>query len=487
MDDQWALGQLAKKRGHDRLAHAFLAAYRKSQVGWQASWVYTCLVFSIIKRRGKNLSRIKLKRDLTITIMGELFTKIPLYGFEFLLASWLVINQYAEWAALGLIYRLAPYAHFGALSYFNKRYPVLLGKGNLPAAEQIKKHTNSIINVLILIAFVIFFLLFLLKCINTATFLVICGVLTMQIYTYCQAKLRNDGDFRGYTVGLFIFSLMQFVIAYFTVKKYGVLAGVLSTFLAYLAAVFYYVILLKMNYLYFIPRIKNVTRIIKLGWAPFLLTISSFLIQISDRLALVIVDDSNKLAFYGFFALFLQIGIVTVNSLGKVLGPYILHLSGRKELADTLTISLATCYLILAIYFCLCLTLFWQGDPLIDYFFTHFSGSLIGVYNYATIGILISLSIAFYPQLIAASQETRIIKMNLGYFCISFIVIYLLAKNFSGYFIFSFASVLMNLGYSLLFLIFIEHIMRKKIYLMRGILVVILITTLGINYCYVWP
>ena len=64
------------------------------------------------------MALLRIKRDLIVTVTIELLTKIPLYGFEFLLASWLVLNQYAEWVALGLIYRVAPYAHFGALSYY---------------------------------------------------------------------------------------------------------------------------------------------------------------------------------------------------------------------------------------------------------------------------------------------------------------------------------------------------------------------------------
>ena len=143
------------------------------------------------------MALLRIKRDLIVTVTIELLTKIPLYGFEFLLASWLVLNQYAEWVALGLIYRVAPYAHFGALSYYNKRYPVLLGEGNVHAATRINRLTNSVINVLILIFFSIALLLLLFGYLSPTAFLVICGVLTIQVFTYCQAKIRNEGQFAG--------------------------------------------------------------------------------------------------------------------------------------------------------------------------------------------------------------------------------------------------------------------------------------------------
>ena len=428
------------------------------------------------------MALLRIKRDLIVTVTIELLTKIPLYGFEFLLASWLVLNQYAEWVALGLIYRVAPYAHFGALSYYNKRYPVLLGEGNVHAATRINRLTNSVINVLILIFFSIALLLLLFGYLSPTAFLVICGVLTMQVFTYCQAKIRNEGQFAGYAIGLIFFSIIQFAVAYFTVRKYGVFAGAMSTFLAYLVAVIYYIVFLKIDYLYLIPKRRNFNKVIKLGWAPFLLTISSFLTQISDRVALVCVDDDVKLAFYGFFALFFQIGIVAINSLGKVLGPYILHSGGRKKLSNTLSISVNTCYIILVLYMCMSVALLIRGDWLINTYFTKFTGGLLGVYNYATAGILMSLTLAFYPQLIVGCKEYTIIKINFFYCILSSVFIYFLAKYFIGNFVFSFGSFLMNIVYSVIVLTVIEKVVENKIYVVRATILFIFISTLIVNY-----
>ena len=428
------------------------------------------------------MSHIRLKRNLIVTVIIELLAKIPLYGFEFLLASCLVLDQYAEWAALGLIYRMAPYAHLGALSYFNKRYPVLLGAGHVSAAKKIKHHTNSVVNLLLIFCFALSLLLYLFKVISSPAFFVICGVLVMQIFTYCQAKVRNEGNFSAYSIGLILFSIIQFLIAYYTVNKYGVFAGVMSTFLAYLAAVLYYILVLKIDYLYFIPKQRNFIRVLKLGWAPFLLTISSFMTQAADRVALVMVDDDSKLAFYGFFSLFFQIGIVAINSLGKVLSPYIMHLSGREKLSSTLSISINTCYLIVALFLGMNLMLLMFGNWFIEQYFEKFSGGLLGVYNYATIGILLSLTMAFYPQLIIACKELIIIRINIIYFCLSFIVIYILAKHYEGFYIYSLGSFLMNMVYTVVLFWVIERVVDRKIGVVRLTLLFIFISTVAVNY-----
>lgn len=427
---------------------------------------------------------VKFKQDLFVTVMIELLAKVPLYAFEFLLASWLVLNDYAEWTALGLIYRMAPYAHLGALSYFNKRYPVVLGAGKKRAAEKIQRHTNRMFNGLILLFFGLSLLLYLFKVINTLTFVAIGGVLIIQIYTYCQALVRNEGEFFAYGVGLILFSMFQWVIAYFTVRHYGVLAAAFSTFLAYFIAVFYYLFILKMKYEFNLPKRENLKRVFRMGWAPFLLTISSFLVQISDRFALVCVDDDSKLAFYGFFALFFQIGIVVINAIGKVLSPYIFHLSGKKNLSDTLSISLNTCVIILALYLVMNIILLTAGDLLIDKYFPTFSGGLIGVYNYASIGILMSLTLAFYPQLIVASKELIIVKMNFVYFMLSFVIIYSLAKFSNGFWLYSVGSFLMNMFYSGVTFRVIEKVVQRKLQWVRFIMVFMGITTLIVNYIY---
>lgn len=427
---------------------------------------------------------VKFKQDLIVTVIVELLAKIPLYVFEFLLASWLVLNDYAEWTALGLIYRMAPYAHLGALSYFNKRYPVILGAGKRAAAEKIQRHTNKIFNGLVLFFLGVSLFLFFLNVINTLTFIAICGVLSIQIYSYCQALVRNEGEFFAYGMGLILFSMFQLLIAYFTVQRYGVIAGAFSTFLGYSMAIFYYLFILRMKYEFYLPKRKNFNRVIKMGWPPFLLTVSSFLVQVSDRFALVCVDDDSKLAFYGFFALFFQIGIIAINAIGKVLSPYIFHLSGKNKRMDTLSISINTCKIILGLYVCMNIALLIGGRALIDTYFPTFTGGLIGVYNYASMGILMSLTLTFYPQLIIACKEHVIVKINFIYFILSFTIIYFLAKFSTGFWIYSLGSFLINMLYSGVLFSVIEKVVQKKITIVRFMICFMGMATLLVNYAY---
>lgn len=424
----------------------------------------------------------RLKRDLIVTTLIELLSKIPLYGFEFLLASWLTMNDYAEWAALVLIYRAAPYLHAGALSYLNKRYPILLGKGHSAAASRIESHINAMFNGMILLLFLLSLIFYLTHHFSLAAWFVILGVLVMQVFTYCQAKIRNEGDFLAYSIGLIIFSLLQFILAYVTVRRYGLLAAVTSTFISYLFAVFYYLIILRMDYHFRLPERRNVKRIIQLGSAPFLLTISSFLTQVSDRIALVLLDDKVKLAFYGFFALFFQIGIIAINALGKVLSPYIFHRSANNHVSQTIVISMATCYVMLTLFLVMNGFLILFGHWFIQTYFAKFNGGLLGVYNYATIGILLSLTLAFYPQLMIAGKEYMIVKFNFIYSSFSILVIYLLAKYWKGFEVYSFGSLLMNTCYCILLLMMIERIVLHKLYVVRLTIGLIFISSLVINY-----
>ena len=92
-------------------------------------------------------------RNLVVSLSGEFLSKIPLYLFEFLLASWLLVNEYAEWAVMILFVRMGPYLHLGALSYFNKCYPLLIGEGS-QVQYLVIKETSGIINSLFLIIFI---------------------------------------------------------------------------------------------------------------------------------------------------------------------------------------------------------------------------------------------------------------------------------------------------------------------------------------------
>lgn len=427
------------------------------------------------------MSPTRLKRNLIVTVFVELVTKVPLYGFEFLLASWLYMNQYAEWAAISLIYRLGPYVHLGALSYFNKQYPLVLGQGDEKAAFLIQEHANTVINFLIVFFFSLSLSLYMFNYLSALAFWVISGVLVMQVFTYAQAKLRNEGHFSAYSIGLVIFSLLQFTIAFFTVKHFGVFAGVMSTLFAYLAAVFYYLFIINIDYLYRLPKRRHFMQVIALGSAPFLLTISSFLTQAGDRVALIMVNNKYQLACYGFFALFFQIGIVAINSLGKVLSPTIFHLSGQKKSSNTLSISMNTCYLIVGLYVVLSLMLFFSGNWMINHYFMKFHGGLLGVYNYATMGLLLSLTLSFYPQLMVASKEFVVIRANLLYFGFNVLVIYVVATLFRGFYVYSFASFLMNMIYTAFVFRIIERVLDQKLLFIRVTLALIFILTVVIN------
>jgi O-antigen/teichoic acid export membrane protein len=431
------------------------------------------------------VSTRSLKRGLLISLSGEALSKIPLYAFEFILASWLTLNDYAEWAALFLIFRFAPYCHLGALSYFNKRYPFLAGRELYFAKERVKLNTNLAINTVI-IAIATFGLLFFISgYISAIQFFVICILIIMQMYTYCQSVVRNDGDFRAFTVGLLLFSFCQLLVALLLLDRFGILGATFSVFCGYLIAVIYYLFVVKVAYRLKLIRWRVLKRLLRVGFTPFLLTISAFLLQVSDRIALFFLDDIQKLAFYGFFALFMQLGIVIVNSAGKVLGPYILNLGGRKDVASTLYISIYNSYFIFIFYFLFSIGCYFLGDIILEAYFVNFTGSVIGVYNYATIGFMMAICMSFYPQLIVANKEFVVIVLNLCFSLILIVSIYYVAQAFSNYLAFTRASLLLNSIFSLVFLLFVERTLRVKLAKVKLVVSLMLVNTLLVNL-YVW-
>ncbi len=428
---------------------------------------------------------MKLRRGLTFSLAGEFLSKFPLYGFEFVLASTLALHDYAKWTALLIFIRFAPYCHFGALSYFNKRYPFYNGKQLLKAKNRVSNQTNFAINSILLIMLGLALLSFFFSLISIDELLIILAVLLTQIYAFCQSKVRNNGDFASFSIGLLLFACVQFLASLVLVKNLNVLGGILSVFIGYIVAVSYYLFTTQCKYRFVLMPIKKLYKILKLGTTPFLLTISAFFIQIADRIALVFADNEKNLAFYGFFSIFMQLGIVIVNSTGKVLGPYILTKSSEKNVISTIKISVYNCYFIFGFYLCFSLFIYAFGNLFIDRYFSNFSGSILGLYNYAIVGFVLAIGLVFYPQLISVNREKYIIGLNVVFGLILLFSIYLTSKNIEGVGGFSLTSLTINSMLTLLFIHYVEKSLGFKLFNVRLIVFFILLNTYIVNI-YVW-
>lgn len=428
---------------------------------------------------------MSLSRNLLVSLTGEAISKVPLYVFEFVLASLLVIDDYAQWAVLALFYRFSAYAHLGILSYLNKRYPLLLGRGYAVAKKNIVKNANASINLLLVCFLLVALVFFIFGYISILELIVFATLIVVQIYTFCQSMARNDGDFIAFVVGLLLFSCVQLIAALLLVEKYTVLGAVISVLIGYSTATLYYMFFSNVTYGFGLIKFNRFKRILKIGFTPFLLTVSVFVAQVADRISLVILDDKQQLAFYGFFALFMQLGIVIVNSVGKVIGPYIITLSGKKGVSSSISISVYNAYFIFIFYFIFSGGCYFFGDMVINEYFEKFQGGMLGVYNYATIGLIMAVCMGFYPQIVATSNESKVIKLNLVFSAILISTIYFVASRFDGYVVYSLASLVLNFIFALVMIKLISHTLGAGLIRVSSMISFMAINTLLVNF-YVW-
>ncbi|MGI1677497.1 MAG: hypothetical protein K6L75_02085 [Cellvibrionaceae bacterium] len=426
-----------------------------------------------------------MKKSLFISLVGEFLSKFPLFGFEFLLAAKLSLYDYAFWSSLLLLYRFSPYLHFGVLSYFNKRYPLMLGRNRQESKKRIARQVNKSINLIALLIFILAILFLFLDIINFKHFIVIVTISFIQIYTYSQAVLRNEGEFLHFTIGLLLFSGFQFIFSLVMVDEIGIWGAILSVFFGYLVSILYYVKISNVDFNWGMIRLNDLIRITKLGLVPFLLTISAFFVQVSDRIALFIVDDTTLMASYGFFAIFLQLGIVMVNSIGKVMSPYIITKVGRDGASSTLSLCIYNVYIICFVYLIFFMGCYLYGDFFVNKFFQNFSGSILGVLNYGTVGFLLAIGLTFYPQLIAVNKEKTVIYLNFISSAFLVVAVYFGATLFKGYLVFSSLSLLINSCVVYLLVLLLEKKLEVNLKSVKLIVAVIFVNTFFVGQ-YVW-
>ncbi|NGN98466.1 hypothetical protein G5S52_12650 [Grimontia sp. S25] len=372
------------------------------------------------------------------------------------MVSTLTVADYGKWTAVYFFVRLSPYLHFGALSYFNKRYPYTLGKQiSTKNVENFTKTSLKLIAYLILLvgSISVFFVEEPLYC-----FLLSLVATSMLLYTFYQSKFRCDGRFYYYTSGLILYAFSQLILAYILVSRYGIAGGLVSILLAYTFAVmFYYLIDRKVKRNWSDDRnplrIKRLRKVVTIGWPYFLLTISSFIVQSSDRIALILYGNDIKLAYYGFFFIFMQIGIIFINSVGKIIGPGIINLIGGGEIKNVDNIENRTLFSIMLMHFVLCIFWILFGDLIINSYFGKFNGSTPGAFSYYCIGIMSSISIIFYPKIVALNKERFLIGFNIihSLFLTSILYIFLLYSD--GVFNYAYMSIIINFIFYTLFFI----------------------------------
>lgn len=418
----------------------------------------------------------KLEKALYVVFTAEAITKLVALMFDVMLASLLAISDYAEWSALYMLVKLSPYFHFGALSYFNKRYPLVLGRRDHEKADVIFTWVGGIISYLAISIFFIFIFLFLLGFVSLRYFLLSSTVPLVLFFSLFQAKLRCDGRFLEYSIGSVMQSIFMLLLCFFLLDELGVEGILLSVALSYFVSNGYYYSK-EHSFFFFNCKWTVVKRVLFLGAPSLLVAVSSFFVQFSDRVALIVVGSDKQLAYYGFYFLFAQVSIVFVNTLGKVLGPYVVFLHGARKVSSQSEANIGSvlegnlkAVVMVACIFSVLVAIFF--DDLASIYFTNYVDGRIGAICYVFVGANISLAMVIYPYLISLGKEYDLIIFNLFHCLMAALVVTVTVAYDQSITVFSLASLVVSFGLVAFFVVrFVKTAHLKALSALRWIVI----------------
>lgn len=381
--------------------------------------------------------------------VGEFIVKVFQFSFEFLVVRYISKSSLSAWAIYSFILRFAPYCTFGSISYLNKFYPQYAANGDEELSCKCINNTCSNVVFFTMIFFLIGLCLLVLYFFNRNAVSFIwyaLGFISISFivyYTYLQSILRNTFNFTIYVYGFVLLSFVQVSVLFFFIPDLTIYNVVFSIFLAYLLCIFYYLrYLLRFGCSVF--SIGFSFSVIRSGLAPFILSMSIFLMQSSDRLALILIGNKDLLAGYVICFVFYQLGVVIVNTAGKVFSPF--FLASREHDESTRYITLFARYFSLVFFFII----------LLYYFFSAQIPSLFGqgkdMYSkeigiYLSIGFFSSYSQIFFNKMIKLSKENDAITVSVIFSILNILVVYYFAVNDKTFYIISIASLVVNFLY----------------------------------------
>lgn len=353
-----------------------------------------------------------MKKQLAKVFLGEFVAKALQFVFEFMLVRMLAQAELASWVVFSFVLRFSPYASFGCLSYLNKFYP--LQSEDVVAQAEIKEKVQQnifLISVFFFIASFVFAFIFLTSS-ESVHFDVAMSLFVMSLilqYTFFQSLLRNKFEFERYIAGLLLFCVAQLSAALILYKYFsfhGIYYGIL---LAYILTILYYWLATKSKFTLALNQFY--LDVIKSGLPPFLLTIVSFLFQSIDRIALIIYSNEAFLASYAVFFIFYQLGLILVNTAGKVISPFFLSQADEKK-ADFMIFGFFLLFTVLYFIF-LCCFLLW-GGYFLEFFLPNYAHLFKEIFIYLVIGYLVAYSQIYFNELVKRSKEILVVVLTIS-------------------------------------------------------------------------
>ena len=391
---------------------------------------------------------LKILRNIFV---GEFLVKVLQFSFEILVVKFILVSSLPAWAIYSFILRFAPYCTFGSISYLNKFYPYYTANKDEELSRRCMDDTCSNVVIFSLLFFLIGILLLAVSFFEYASesltwySLGFLSVSLVVYYTYLQSILRNTFNFAIYIYGFVMLSLVQILVLLLFIPTLTIYSVVFSVFSAYLLCNFYYVRKLKQLGCSVFSLSFSLSAI-KAGSAPFILSISIFLMQSSDRLALILTGDNDLLSGYVICFVFYQLGVVIVNTAGKVFSPFFLASQDHDESTRYITLF--------ARYF----SLVFFSVFVLYYLFAAQLSSLLGqgkdIYSkeigiYLAIGYFSSYSQIFFNKMIKLSKEGVGVTVSLFFSFLNAVAVYYFAVNGEVFLMICVASLVVNFLYCL--------------------------------------
>ena len=246
--------------------------------------------------------RSAIAAGITSNFVGEICSKLIVYCAEFFLIARLPVAAYGTWTGVQTITRAFPYLHAGSLSAYSKHVPLLDGAGRSDDSSQLDICIGSFLRCVGLGAVALSILAMwsggglLLPELGFFEWLCIGGVAAAtQSFAYHQARLRAEMSFVRLNVGVLVHAVLFATVTAILLPRMQATGALIGLLTAYTGAAAWYGAGIPRRFRLEYSELK---RILVLGFAPFLLVVTHFLLHTGERFVLLASGNRELMAMY---------------------------------------------------------------------------------------------------------------------------------------------------------------------------------------------
>lgn len=367
------------------------------------------------------VKRLSFTNAMALVFVSDFVSKIALLFLDGFIIASLPADQIAIFLLFSFFIRFAPYSGFGTISYITKVLPQAHEQSD---QQQVVLNASRMVFLLAAIYFGVALLLFYISASGDISeiaqlaiaFLAISLILIM---TMQQTVSRSLFAFPVYVVSQMLQAILALGLGLFLIPPFGINGLYTAVLMSYGGAIIVWWLLSPQKLW---PSASTSFTLSDLmlplragGWF-FLLTISLFFIQSLDRFAVLQLGDVQAQTMFGVGFLFYQMGIIVINSIGKVAGPMII--SGQSKFSERQSTNML-CLFCLAAYFLVFLFYLAVSTAAADRIPIRFQAAQDVATYYLTSGFITALGLALVPELLKNNSE-KLLLLIVGAICLFF-------------------------------------------------------------------